>query len=75
MKEENIMENEAIETAEEIVSSGSGIGLKVIGGVVAIAGLTYGAYKLYKKHKANKESKDDDSVICDEADYLDVDED
>ena len=52
MNEQNIMENnEAIEVAEKITSSGSGHVLGIVGGVLAVVGLAYGGYKLYKKNK------------------------
>lgn len=75
MNEQNIMENEAVEVAEEFVPNGSGIGLKVIGGIAVVVGLTYGACKLYKKLKAKKEHKDEDSTIYGEAKEMNVDED
>lgn len=66
MNEENIITNEEVmEVAEDFVPARSGNGLKVLGGVVAIAGLIYGGYKLWTKHKAKKEQLTDDSVVCD----------
>ncbi len=57
MNNENIMENnEAMETAEEmVITSGSGIGLKLIGGALLLGGAIYGGIKLRKKIKAKKE--------------------
>ncbi len=44
----------------EVTQSGSGNGLKIFGGVLALAGLGYGAYRLIKKRKAKKGKKGDD---------------
>ena len=71
MEERNIIENEVVETAEEIVqNSGSGIGGKLLGGAL-VAGLAFAGYKLIKKFKANKES---DEYVQVDSDY-DEDED
>lgn len=58
MNEQNITENnEVMEVAEEIANSNSGLGFKIIGGVVVAAGLIYGGLKLRKKIKAKKEDE------------------
>ena len=60
MNEQNIMENnEVIEVAEDIVKSGSGIGLKLVGGTLLLGGAIYGGIKLFKKIKAKKTEKDE----------------
>lgn len=70
---ENIMENnEAMEAAEEMVTSGSGIGLKLIGGALLLGGAIYGGIKLRKKIKAKKE---EDVVVVDAADVSVVEKD
>ena len=73
MNEKNIMENEVIETTEEIVSNGSGNYLKVVGGTLAIVGVAYGIYKFYKKRKINKEQQYSNSEVDNEKVYSDVD--
>lgn len=56
MNEQNIMENnEVIEAAEEVITSKSGLGLKLGLGALAIGGVIYGGMKLLKKFRANKE--------------------
>ena len=57
-----IMENEVMETVEEIAPTGSGNGLKAVGGLLAIVGLAYGGYKLFKHRKAKKEKEASGSV-------------
>ena len=77
MENENVMENnEVMEVAEEITKTNSGLGLKIIGGVLALGGAIYGGIKLRKKIKAKKEEAcvmyddtDDENI-----DYEDVDE-
>lgn len=71
MEERNIIENEVVETAEEIVQkSGSGIGGKLLGGAL-VAGLAFAGYKLIKKFKSNKEDDYvDASGDYDEDDYV-----
>ena len=51
---EEITNDEVLEVAEDIVEAGRFTGLKIFGGVVALAGLGYGAYRLIKKLKAKK---------------------
>ena len=70
--EENmeIMENEVIDVVEDIAPTGSGNGLKVAGGLLAIVGLAYGGYKLFKHRKAKKEKECSGPV-----DVIPVDED
>ena len=61
MNEQNIMENnEVIEAAEEVVTSKSGLGLKLGLGALAIGGVIYGGMKLLKKFRAKKE---EDEII------------
>lgn len=56
MNEQNIMENnEVLEVAEDIVKTNSGLGWKIIGGVLITAGTIYGGLKLIKKLKTKKE--------------------
>lgn len=56
MNEQNIMENnEVIEAAEEVITSKSGLGLKLSLGALAIGGVIYGGMKLLKKFRAKKE--------------------
>lgn len=59
--------NEVVEAAEEIVSVGSGNGLKFIGGGVVIAAIGYGVYRLIKKIKAKKAEQQDaiPAEVCD----------
>ena len=58
---ENIMENnEVIEAAEEVVTSKSGLGLKLGLGALAIGGVIYGGMKLLKKFRTKKE---EDEII------------
>lgn len=57
MENTEIMNTEVVEVAEEVVSAGSGNGFKVVGGVLAIAGLAYGGYKLVKKLIAKKKEQ------------------
>lgn len=65
MNEQNIMENnEVLEVAEEIAKSNSGLGWKIVGGVLVAAGVIYGGLKLKKKIRAKKE---EDYVIDDAA--------
>lgn len=62
---ENIMENnEAMEVAEEIVTSKTGLGLKLGVGALLLGGVIYGGMKLYKKIKTKKE--DESIVVTDE---------
>ena len=54
MENENIMENnEVMDVAENVVTSGSGTGLKLVGGAI------YVGIKLFKKLKAKKMKKED----------------
>ena len=54
---ENIIENnEVLEAAEDVVSTGTGI--KLVGGAL-ILGAIYGGIKLFKKLKAKKAEKDE----------------
>lgn len=56
MNEQNIMENdEVLEVAEEVANNNSGLGWKVIGGVLVLAGTIYGGIKLRKVLKAKKD--------------------
>lgn len=72
MNNENIMENnEAMEAAEEMVTSGSGIGLKLIGGALLLGGAIYGGIKLRKKIKAKKEEDE----IIESTDYTIIEND
>lgn len=58
MNNENIMENnEVLEVAEEIANTNSGLGWKIVGGVLVLAGTIYGGIKLIKKIRANKEDE------------------
>ena len=50
--DEQIIMNEEIEVAEELVKTSSGTGWKVLGGLLALGGLAFGGIKLWKKHKA-----------------------
>ena len=60
MENENIMENnEVINAAEDVMTSGTGIGLKLVGGALVLGGAIYGGIKLFKKLKAKKAEKDD----------------
>jgi uncharacterized membrane protein YebE (DUF533 family) len=52
---EIIMNEEVMEVAEEYVPAGSGNCLKIFGGVVALAGLAYGGYRLWKRRKSKKD--------------------
>lgn len=55
MEERNIINEEIMDVAEDIVpNGGSGIGGKLIGGAL-IAGVVFVGYKLFKKFKSNKE--------------------
>lgn len=70
---ENITENnEVMEVAEDVVTSGSGIGLKLVGGTLILGGLIYGGTKLFKKIRAKKAEKDGavdaEFTECDECD-------
>ena len=58
MNEQEMMNNEVMDVAE-VTQNSSGNGLKVVGGLVAVAGLIYGGYKLLKKREAKK----DESVV------------
>lgn len=61
MNEQNIMENnEVIGTAEDVVTSRSGLGLKLGLGALVLGGAIYGGRKLLKKLRAKKE---EDEVI------------
>ena len=61
MNEQNIMENnEVIGAAEDVVTSRSGLGLKLGLGALAIGGAIYGGRKLLKKLRAKKE---EDEII------------
>ena len=73
---ENIMENnEVLEAAEDIVPTGSGTGLKLVGGALILGGAIYGGIKLYKKLKAKKAEKEDVFVAeCTQYDECDEDE-
>ena len=51
---EIIMDEEVMEVVEDYVPASSGNGLKIFGGVVALAGLAYGGYRLWKKRKSKK---------------------
>lgn len=82
MEEKNIIENEVVETAEEIVQkSGSGIGGKLLGGAL-VAGLVFAGYKLIKKFKSNKEDDyvdasgdyDEDDYVIDEEEVEELNE-
>ena len=73
MNEQNIMENnEVMEVAEDVVTSGSGVGLKLAGGALILGGAIYGGIKLFKKIKAKKAEKDEAVDVkyteCDECD-------
>ena len=59
MENTEIMNNEVVEVAEEVVPVSSGNGFKVVGGVLAIVGLAYGGYKLVKKLIAKKKEQQD----------------
>lgn len=60
MENENIMENnEVMDVAENVVTSGSGTGLKIVGGALLLGGAIYGGIKLFKKLKAKKMKKED----------------
>lgn len=70
---ENIMENnETMEVAEEMVTSGTGLGLKLGVGALILGGAIYGGMKLYKKIKAKREdgiivvSDEDIEVECED---------
>lgn len=59
MNEQNIMEsNEVLEVAEEIAKTNSGLGWKIVGGVLVAAGAIYGALKLGKRIEAKREIVD-----------------
>lgn len=72
------MENQEIMTTFEdvevadVVEVSSGNGLKYVGGVLALAGLAYGGYKLFKRHKAKKEQAQVVEVIECDSDVCDV---
>ena len=73
MENENIMENnEVMEVAENIANSNSGLGWKIIGGVLITAGVIYGGIKLRKKIKTKKEEEyaecevNEDCIVDDE---------
>lgn len=67
MENQNVMENnEVMDVAEEISTSGLGTGLKFVGGTLAIVGLVYGGYKLVTKFKAKKKSEENPDTVCDE---------
>ena len=58
MENENMMENyEVTEVTEDCEDTNSGLGLKVIGGILATGGLVWGGLKLKKILKARKEEK------------------
>ena len=82
MEERNVIENEVVETAEEIVQNGgSGIGGKLLGGAL-VAGLVFAGYKLIKKFKSNKEDDyvdasgdyDEDDYVIDEEEVEELNE-
>ena len=54
MEKQDIMVNEEVMEVAEEFTAGSGNGLKVVGGVLAVVGLAYAGYKLAKRIKAKK---------------------
>lgn len=71
MENENIMENnEVMNAAEDVMTSGTGTGLKLVGGALILGGAIYGGIKLFKKIKAKKAEKD--AVV--DVEYYDCDE-
>lgn len=61
MNEQNINTNEEmneVEVIEDYEDTNSGFGLKIIGGVLATAGVIWGGLKLKKMIKAKKEKED-----------------
>lgn len=67
MNEQNIMENnEVIEAAEDVVTSGIGLGLKLGVGALVLGGAIYGGIKLLKKIKSKKATDEDVEVDEDE---------
>ena len=67
MNEQNIMENnEVIEAAEDVVTSGTGLGLKLGVGALVLGGAIYGGIKLLKKIKSKKATDEDVEVAEDE---------
>lgn len=68
---ENITENnEVMEVAEDVVTSGSGVGLKLVGGTLILGGLIYGGIKLFKKIRAKRAEKD----VAVDAEFTECDE-
>lgn len=76
MEENIIVNDEIMETTSEVIeSTGSGNGLKVLGGVALIVGLAYGGWRLIKKIK-NRKNAEVETVDCVEEKFsVDVDED
>lgn len=59
MNEQNIMENnEVLEVAEDMASTNSGLGWKIIGGALLTVGAIYGGLKLKKKIKTKKKKEE-----------------
>lgn len=56
MENTEIMNEEFIEEAGEIVTGGSGHGWKIAGGILAAIGAAYGGYKIWSKKKADKKT-------------------
>ena len=73
MENNEIMINEeVIETTEELVESGSGNGLKIAAGIGILAAVGFGASKLVKGIKKKIESKKEsncETICLDEDDY------
>lgn len=73
MENQEIMtNNEVVEMTEEIVEVGSGNGLKLVGGTIAVVGLAYIGYRLFKKFKPKKEKTDPIEVVEYTEDVCDV---
>lgn len=72
MNEQNIMENnEVLEVAEEVTNTNSTSGLKIIGGVLVVAGAIYGGLKLIKKIKAKREES---VTVASSDDFVEVED-
>lgn len=73
MENTEIMNNEVVdEVIDEVTTSSYGRGLKIFGGVLAIAGVAYGGYRLIKKIRAKK--KEDYGVVDIEDEDVDYSE-